>query len=240
MSSSLIPLCPFEQVATCLQDELLLESTSLGGQNLLEESLPARELTVAQTPPSLLNRLRQHPGDGEAWQRFDALYRPLLLTWVRRYSIQPQDADDLVQQVLEVVLQEMPHFHYDAQKGSFRGWLRGILVNRLRDFWRSQKSRPLATGDSDFYDKVLNQLEDPRSDLTRLWDQEHDQHVAQQLLALVEPDFTPTTWQAFLRIMRGEKTADVATDLKISVNAAYLAKSAVLKRLRREMEGLAE
>src|ERR1043165_772124 len=80
---------------------------------------------VAQTPPSLLQRLREHPEDAEAWQRFDSLYRPLLQTWLRRYSIRPQDADDLVQQVLEVVVREMPHFHYDAQKGKFRSWLRG-------------------------------------------------------------------------------------------------------------------
>ena len=195
---------------------------------------------MAQTPPSLLNRLREHPDDAEAWQHFDAVYRPLLLTWVRRYSIRPQDADDLVQQVLEVVLQEMPHFHYDSQKGRFRGWLRGILVNRLRDFWRSQKHRPLATGDSDFYEKVLNQLEDPRSDLSRLWDQEHDRHVAQQMLSLVKADFSSTTWEAFLGVMGGEKPAKVAAGLKISLNAVYLAKSAVLKRLRREMDGLGE
>lgn len=195
---------------------------------------------MAQTPPSLLQRLREHPDDGEAWQRFDSLYRPLLQTWLRRYSVRPQDADDLVQQVLEVVVREMPNFHYDAEKGKFRGWLRGILVNRLRDFWRSQKGRPLATGNSDFYDKVLNQLEDPKSDLSRLWDQEHDQHVAQQLLAVVKPDFSSTTWQAFLRVMGGEKAIELARDMKISVNAVYLAKSAVLKRLRREMEGLAE
>jgi hypothetical protein len=28
---------------------------------------------------------------------------------------------------------------------------------------------------------------------TILWDQEHDQHVSRQLLALIEPDFSPTT-----------------------------------------------
>ncbi len=194
----------------------------------------------AQTALSLLTQLREHPEDSEAWRRFDTLYRPLLLAWLRRYSLQPQDADDLVQQVLEVVVREMPNFDYDPKKGKFRGWLRAILVNQLRGFWRSRKGRPLATGDSDFYDKMLNQLADPKSDLSRLWDQEHDQHVAQRLLALIEPDFSPTTWQAFQRVMGGEKAAKVAAYLGISVNAVYLAKSSVLKRLRRELEGLAE
>ncbi len=193
---------------------------------------------MAQTPPSLLQRLHEHPEDGEAWNRFDSLYRPLLQTWLRRYSIRPQDADDLVQQVLEVVVREMPNFHYDAEKGKFRGWLRGILVNRLREFLRSEHARPIATGDSDFFDKILNQLEDPKSDLSRLWDQEHDEHVAKRLLSLIEQDFAASTWTAFRRLVDGEKAAQIAADLKISANAVFLAKSSVMKRLRQEMEGL--
>jgi hypothetical protein len=58
----------------------------------------------AQAPQSLLNQLREHPDDSEAWQRFDACYRPLLHTWLRQYGLQSQDADDLVQQVLAVVI----------------------------------------------------------------------------------------------------------------------------------------
>ena len=87
---------------------------------------------------------------------------------------------------------------------------------------------------------MLNELEDPTSDLSRLWDREHDRHVAGRLLALVQGDFSPTTWQAFLRLMSGDKAAGVAADLKISVNAAYLAKSSVIKRLRQELEGLTD
>jgi hypothetical protein len=118
MSYSLILLCPFKPVATCLQDPLLLESTSLGGQALPEDCLPAGGVTVAQTPPSVLNPLPGQPDDGEAWQRFDTLNPPVLQTWLRRYCLQPHDADDVVQQVFEVVLREMPNFHYDSQKGS--------------------------------------------------------------------------------------------------------------------------
>jgi RNA polymerase sigma-70 factor (ECF subfamily) len=146
----------------------------------------------------------------------------------------------LVQQVLEVLIRELPRFDFNPQKGRFRGWLKGILINRLREFWRSEKERPLATGDSDFNHRTLLQLEDPNSDLSRLWDFEHDQHVGQQLLKLVRPDFAPMTWEAFLRQLRGERPAAVAADLGMSLNAVYLAKSSVLKRLRQEMGVLTE
>jgi RNA polymerase sigma factor (sigma-70 family) len=189
---------------------------------------------MSQTPPSLLDRLREHPEDTEAWNRFDTLYRPLLSSWLRRHALQSHDADDLLQEVLQVVLRELPKFHFDPSKGRFRGWLRAILVNRLREFWRSQKARP----DSDFYTRILDQLEDPRSDLSRLWDQEHDEHVGRRVLALIDRDFLPSTLQAFHRVMAGEKASAVAAELKMSVNAVYLAKSSVLKRLRQELHGL--
>jgi RNA polymerase sigma-70 factor (ECF subfamily) len=228
-----VGLARFEQA----QILVALPSSTLLNQM---HSFLAGNSPMAQTPPSLLQRLREHPDDGEAWNRFDSLYRPLLQTWLRRYSIRPQDADDLVQKVLEVVLREMPNFHYDAEKGKFRGWLRGILVNRLRDFLRSEQARPIATGDSDFFNKILDQLADPKSDLSRLLDQEHDQHVARQLLAIVQRDFSPTTYQAFLRVMAGDQVATIAADLKISANAVYLAKSSVIKRLRQELHDWTE
>jgi RNA polymerase sigma-70 factor (ECF subfamily) len=228
------------QETSSLHDQFFLTHVDQITHKVVKFCSSAGGQIVAQTPPSLLKRLREHPNDAEAWTRFDHLYRPLILAWLRRSCVQTQDADDLVQQVLEVVVREIPNFQYDPKKGRFRNWLRSILVNRLRDFWRAEQGRPKATGDSDFLDKILCQLEDPHSDLSHLWDQEHDQHVAQNLLETVKGEFAPTTWQAFQRVMAGEKAGEVATSLKISVNAVYVAKSAVLKRLRQEMEGLAE
>jgi RNA polymerase sigma-70 factor (ECF subfamily) len=180
----------------------------------------------------LLKRLRLHPGDEEAWRRFDALYRPLLEAWLRRQRLQTPDIEDLVQQVLEVVVRELPSFQYDPAKGRFRGWLRTILVHRLRDFWRSQQ-RPRAA--PEFLDHVLRQLEDPTSELSRLWDQEHDRSVVARLLELVQPHFEPTTWLAFRQVLlEGQEVAGVAKNLGLTPNAVRLAKYHVLKRLRQE------
>jgi RNA polymerase sigma-70 factor (ECF subfamily) len=84
-------------------------------------------------------------------------------------------------------------------------------------------------------DEPLNQLEDPNSDLAREWDHDHDRHVCQKLLHLVKSDFELNTWDAFSRFApEGRPAASVATELGISENAVLLAKSRVLKRLRRE------
>jgi RNA polymerase sigma-70 factor (ECF subfamily) len=194
---------------------------------------------VFETSASLLQRLRQH-GDEASWKRLVALYTPLLQGWFRRELVPPADVDDLVQEVLAVLVRELPTFEYDPNRGSFRGWLRTVAVNRLRVFWRSRRARPLATGDSDLA-RRLEELEDPHSALSRLWDREHDRHVARRLLELIEGEFEPTTWQAFRRLaLDGAPATAVAAELDLSLNAVYLAKYRVLKRLQQEIGGLTD
>ena len=195
--------------------------------------------TMFDTSVSLLERLRRQPDD-ESWQRLVDLYTPLLRGWLRRHLVPHEDVEDLVQEVMAVLVRELPQFHYDRSRGSFRGWLRAITVNRLRMFWRARQSRPLATGDSDLARK-LAELEDPHSALSQVWDREHDRHVANRLLEMVAAEFEAPTWQAFQHlVMDGAKPSAVAADLNISLNAVYLAKYRILRRLRQEIAGLTD
>jgi RNA polymerase sigma-70 factor (ECF subfamily) len=190
-----------------------------------------------ETSVSLLDRLRDKP-DEAAWQRLVDIYTPLIRGWLRRYATLQQDADDVVQEVLAVVVRRLPEFHREPRTGAFRRWLRTITVNCLRDFWRSQRLRPAATGDSNVA-QMLDQLADPESALSRQWDQEHDQHVTSRLLELIKPKFEPSTWQAFQRVaLDGVSPDQAAAELGITTNAVFIAKSRVLARLRQEGAGL--
>jgi RNA polymerase sigma-70 factor (ECF subfamily) len=194
---------------------------------------------MSETSVSLLERLRSRPDD-DSWQRLVDLYTPLLQNWLRRHALQSSDVDDLVQEVLAVVVRELPQFEHNQRAGAFRRWLRTILVHRLRAFWRSRQTRPQGTGDSDL-PKLLEQFEDPASGLSRLFDEEHDQHVVRQLLEQIKSEFTESTWQAFRRVaLDGKDEETVAGELGLSVHAVFVAKSRVLCRLRREAEGLIE
>ncbi len=188
---------------------------------------------MSATSATLLERLRDR-ADAAAWQRLVDLYTPLLSGWLRRHALQAADVDDLVQEVLATVAREAPQFRHSGQTGAFRHWLRTILAHRLRVFWRTRRARPAATGDSDFA-ALLDQLEDPDSGISHLWNQEHDQHVVRRLLAMMEPQFTPPTWQAFRRVvLEGARPDAVAAELGLTVNAVFIAKSRVLQRLREE------
>ena len=142
-----------------------------------------------ETSLSLLERLRQSP-ENEGWNRLADLYTPLIRAWLRRYDVQDSDANDLVQEVLLAVSKDLRKFEHRGQPGAFRGWLKAILINRLRKFWRARNRRPQARGNSDI-DARLAQLDDPASDMSQIWDREHDQYVLRQLLALAEPHFEP-------------------------------------------------
>ena len=193
---------------------------------------------MPETSLSLLQRLRRESDPG-SWQRLVDLYSPVLRDWLRRASLQPQDVDDLVQEVFSVLVKELPRFHYEPDRGTFRGWLRTIVANRLRAFYRSRQSRPMATGGD--FGQMADQLEDPHSDLSQLWNQEHDRHVSRRLLELIKPNFESTTWQAFQRVtLDGAKPVEVAKELGISTNAVYIAKSRVMRRLRQEMQELSD
>ncbi len=192
-----------------------------------------------ETSLSLLNRLRHCP-ESESWDRLVGLYSPLIRAWLRRYDVQDSDANDLVQEVLLTVSKDLSKFEHAGQPGAFRGWLKAILINRLRKFWRARDRHPQARGDSDI-DARLAQLDDPASEMSRIWNREHDQYVLRQLLALAEPHFEANTWKAFCRVaLDGDKPDAVAQEMGISLNAVCLAKSRVLRRLRQESEGLIE
>src|SRR5438270_675372 len=111
-----------------------------------------------ETSVSLLDRLAAAPGDDD-WRRLCDLYQPLLRAWMARSGVPDVDADDLSQDVLLVVFREIGGFSRRGT-GAFRGWLRSILVNRVRDYFRSRRYRPSTIGDSAFL-RRLEELESP-------------------------------------------------------------------------------
>jgi RNA polymerase sigma-70 factor (ECF subfamily) len=189
-----------------------------------------------ETSASLLERLR-NGSDEAAWRRLDDLYRPLIRRWLLRDPSLGEEAEDVVQDVMAVLVRELPGFQRQ-RSGSFRRWLRTITAHRLGDHYRSRRGRP-QTFDAPPEEGPLAHLDDPNSELSRQWDEEHDRFVLRRLLELVEPLFEPTTLAAFRRIaFDGAAPRQVAEELGVSYAAVLTAKSRVLNQLRHEAEGL--
>jgi RNA polymerase sigma-70 factor (ECF subfamily) len=189
-----------------------------------------------ETSASLLERLRNSP-DEASWRRLDDLYQPLIRHWLLRDPSLRDDADDIVQEVMSVLVRELPGFRR-RRNGSFRRWLRTITANRVAALYRSRKNRPVALG-CPLEESPLTQLADPNSELSRQWDREHDRYVLSRLMELIAPLFEPTTLAAFRRVaVDGIAPAQAAEELGLSLNAVLVAKSRVLSTLRQEAKGL--
>jgi RNA polymerase sigma-70 factor (ECF subfamily) len=183
------------------------------------------------TSPSLLERLRAPAGAG-AWERFVQLYTPLIFHWGRQAGLPVQDAADLVQEVLTVLVQKLPEFTYDPRK-SFRGWLRTVTLNKWRDWCRRPGLTPRDRGN-------VALLDTAGPDTTTAFEEgEYRRRLVQQAMQLIEAEFQPATWKACWEFLAmGRPAAEVAREMGISVNAVYLAKSRILARLRQELDGL--
>ncbi len=184
------------------------------------------------TSLSLIERLKAAAPEASDWGRLQGIYLPMIEGWLRRVPGLGEESADLAQEVLIIVFREVPRF--DRQReGSFRAWLRQVTVNKIRNYRRQCVRRPIAG--VDHADGFLDRLSDPAGDLAREWDRDHDKHVVAKLLALVQDDFNPKTWQAFQRFgVDGEPAVKVADELGMTENSVILAKARVLKRLRQE------
>ena len=192
---------------------------------------------MSQTSASLLERLRDR-ADSDAWSRMVEVYSPMIRNWVRRYDLAAPDVDDIAQTVLSAVVANLPQFEHNGRTGAFRTWLRTITVNSVRQQFRIDQKRWQSPGGSAFLAN-LNELDDPESDLSRIWNQAHDAHVLRTAMTWAEAEFEPKTWEAFRRrVLDEEDSSTVAAELEMTVNAVQIAKSRVLKRLRELARGL--
>ncbi len=183
-----------------------------------------------ETSLSWLGRLATAP-NGPDWQRLGKVYGPLLASWLARAGVPVCERDDLIQEVMMVVVRRVSEFEHRGP-GAFRAWLRGILTYHIRKFFRERQSHPAID---------LDQLAGADTELSRIWDRDHDAYLAARAMNAVQGDFAPTTWAAFRRqVFDGLKPSAVAIELDLTLNAVLLAKSRVLKRLREELNGLIE
>ncbi|MCU0718097.1 MAG: sigma-70 family RNA polymerase sigma factor [Pirellula sp.] len=186
---------------------------------------------MVSTSVSLLKRLRTESSEVD-WSKFVDIYAPIIFYWGRQKGLKPDDAADLVQDVLADLVTKLRTFEYDP-KQRFRGWLRTITVNRAINSQRRNAKSP-QTGQET---KLLFASAEDDNDL--LSDAQYYSQLALQTLHLMQQDVEPTTWKAgWLQLVEGRKAQDVARELGISINAAYLAKSRLLNKLRTELDGL--
>src|SRR5262245_23743156 len=188
-------------------------------------------MAAPTTPPSLLFRLRD-PHDCDAWHEFVALYGPLVYRFGRKRGLQDADAQDLMQVVFQAVAGAVERFEYDPQRGTFRGWLFGIVHRQLAKLLDRQRRSPPGAGGTPALDRLREQPDRDGGE-AELWAQEYRRQRFLWAADKVRGAFEESSWQAFWRTaVEGRPAAEVAQELGLSTGAVYTAKSRVLDRIR--------
>ena len=139
--------------------------------------------------------------------------------------MQAADASDVIQEVLVVLLRELPSYQ-PTPNIRFRSWLWAVTRNRVRSFRRRR-----------FPDLGGNELADPAAP--------DDQDAAEELALLMrkaaellQNDFQPNTWKACWETsVNGRNGKEVAEELDMTIGAVYAARFRVQQRIREELAG---
>jgi RNA polymerase sigma factor (sigma-70 family) len=182
----------------------------------------------ARTSGTLLFDVRD-PKDQQAWEKFHARYSPMIRGWCRHWF--PQEADDMVQEVMGELVFIMRSYTYKPEKGRFRGWLKTVTHNLMAKLKRDSK-------------RVLFDIEaldgaEAGTDLEARLGAEYDLELLETAKDCVRTRVEPTTWAAFVETAEQlRRPAEVAKELGMKVGAVYQAKHHVLTLLQQEVQSL--
>jgi RNA polymerase sigma-70 factor (ECF subfamily) len=180
------------------------------------------------TSLTLLQRLRAN--EAAAWETVVRLYSELVWRWCSRAGVRGADADDVAQEVFRAAASRLASFRRDRPGDTFRGWLRGITRNMVRQHFRRRARQPGAAGDP--HDQ-LPEVADP---VSADEDEAEADLVCRQAVELIRGEFEERTWTAFWRsVIDGRPTDEVAAGLGVTPAAVRKARSRVLRRLREHL-----
>ena len=181
------------------------------------------------TRSSLLSRVRDL-NDRDGWAEFDRLYRPLLVEYAQRRRIGVEDAEEVAQQCLTVIVGRIGDFQ---RSHSFRGWLRRMVEHKVADLLEQRiRARPI---DSRVIGNRPARDESPEA----LWRQQWNRAHLHYLMARLADDFAEHTLQAFaLYVLHDRSVDDICRMLGMTPNQVYVAKSRVLARVRKHYPDL--
>ncbi len=196
-----------------------------------------------RTSKTLLEKLRM-PEDQRAWKQFLGLYTPMIQAWGRRFGLQNDDVEELTSRLLVKLVEALPRFKYDPEKGSFRGWLKTVTQRELATIARERKRGPRHVGGgkdtlydllrehADAVDDLVNSLHDQSEGMLR-----SIQDAVKEVQGACQGD-EQKSWDMFQRIfLEGQEIEPVAREFGLSYHAAAMRVQRIKKKIRaRAME----
>lgn len=183
------------------------------------------------TRASLLVRIKDRRNSA-AWGEFDAIYRPMLHRFAIMRGLDDASAEDVVQQCMTAIHNHIEGFDYDPSKGRFKGWLRTLVNNRIRNLARDRHDRPAESQD---FKQDQAREPSPEEAFDHIWMEEHLKHA----LRLVRDEVDQQTFTAFQRYVMEEQPVEATCkEVGVTANQLYKIKWRVTQKLGEKMKEL--
>ena len=180
-----------------------------------------------ETRKTLLERVRDRY-DENSWDDFIRYYKPFIYQVVKNMKLNHHECEDLSQVVLLKLWKSLPDFQYDEKKGRFRGWLCRVTGNTVKSYF-VKRNREISG-------EVPQQVNFP--EVEEITEREWKVYISNLAWENLENDLAPRAKEVFLRIIKGESTADVAESMSISGSSVYVYKKRIQDRLIKEINRL--
>ncbi len=178
---------------------------------------------MEDTRSSLLSRIRDFNA-ATGWVEFDRLYRPLLYRYAARLGMNPEESEEITQQVMEVLVSRIATFE---RKKSFRAWLKQIVDNKVKQNLHGRRKQLQVK--TSFFVHVSDAQLTPE----QLWEKQWRRSHVLYCLSFLQMEFSEKMFKAFdLYVLREMPVAKICEMTELTPNQVYVAKSRVLRRLR--------
>ena len=186
------------------------------------------------TSITLLNRIRSDRRDEDAWREFVQRYGIRIYQWCLKRNLQPIDAEDVTQNVLLKLSRHLEQFQYDPSL-SFRGWLRRVTENAIKDFIKSYSPNQQGLGGSEFIKLLAG--EPARIELYQHLAEAFDLELLDEAKSRVQKRVNEQRWLSWDLLTNHAMTGkQVGEKLQISAGVACASKNFVKKLIVEEIE----
>jgi RNA polymerase sigma-70 factor (ECF subfamily) len=197
------------------------------------------------TRQTLLSRLKD-ADNHESWREFFDTYWKLIYSAATRAGLSDAEAQDVVQETIISVCRNIGTFEYDAEIGSFKGWLLKLTRWRILDQLRKRRPEqriskgPKANWNSEAEQAELESVPDPGAAVSEAyWDQEWERNVFETAIERAKQRVDPKQFQIFdLYVLKEWSVSKISSLMGVNAAQIYLIKHRVSRVIQKELEAV--
>lgn len=199
-----------------------------------------QETQRTQTDLSLLERMGDSRYRSRAWKEFLHRYTRLFYAWFRRWGVEPQSMDDVLQETILRVLGNLKSFEH-RRHGSFRAWLKTLAHSSWKQLL-ADTTRQLALREADPQRSapwVRLESRMAEESLMLLFDEWATEEILNMAHSRVEQRTDPETWATYRMVVLEERPVESLIETSgIAAGTVYSRLFRVRRMLQEELAEL--